>query len=191
MCIRCAAGQSETRAWLAPVLSCCAPLQVSSQAYFVRRNNKYEQLPEVLEAFQLSPGKRDLLSRCVKCNGRFKSTCAPPTVWRLSASAPQRRQCLAAWPSGSGLFLQCHLPPALHMSSPCCPLPEPLYCRHSCWCAQACVARGHATEHRPPDAVCEEHKIKGFWVCSVCSQAYWHGTQFDRARAALSARLQL
>ena len=49
--------------------------QISNQAYFVRRNNKYEQLPEVLEAFNMAPGKRDLLSRCVKCNGRFKSQC--------------------------------------------------------------------------------------------------------------------
>ena len=48
--------------------------QVSQQAYFVRANTKLTQLPEVLSAFGLNPGKRDLLSRCVKCNGNFKAT---------------------------------------------------------------------------------------------------------------------
>ena len=34
-------------------------------------STKLLQLPEVLEAFAIAPSPRDLLSRCVKCNGNF------------------------------------------------------------------------------------------------------------------------
>ena len=44
---------------------------MSEQAYFVQATTKAAQLHEVLEAFNITVTQDDLLSRCVKCNGRF------------------------------------------------------------------------------------------------------------------------
>ena len=45
--------------------------RISHQAYFVHAATKSDQLNEVLQAFGISVSQDDLLSRCVKCNGRF------------------------------------------------------------------------------------------------------------------------
>ena len=45
--------------------------RLSQQAFFVQAATKAAQLHEVLEAFGITVTQDDLLSRCVKCNGRF------------------------------------------------------------------------------------------------------------------------
>ena len=48
--------------------------RLSEQAYFVHATTKGAQLAEILEAFSIFIAPDDLLSRCVKCNGRFHRT---------------------------------------------------------------------------------------------------------------------
>jgi hypothetical protein len=51
----------------------------TEQAYWVRANNKREQLLEILKAFSITVKQDDLLSRCTKCNGTF----IPRSGWQM------------------------------------------------------------------------------------------------------------
>jgi len=50
---------------------------LSDQAYFVKTENKKEQLEEIVEVFQLPVMQTALLSRCARCNGEFGETPVP------------------------------------------------------------------------------------------------------------------
>ncbi len=63
-------AQSEDRV----ILTCDSVFiraRYTEQAYMVGRGDKYAQLEEIVEFFDLHIGEDDLLSRCAKCNGEF------------------------------------------------------------------------------------------------------------------------
>lgn len=69
--------------------------RLSQQAYFVQATTKGAQLNEVLDAFGISVSQDDLLSRCVKCNGRFLPECGPlESVWGFCGCVCGCSQCL-------------------------------------------------------------------------------------------------
>ena len=63
-------AQSEGRV----ILTCDSVFiraRYTEQAYMVGRGDKYSQLEEVLDYFDIQIDGEDLLSRCAKCNGEF------------------------------------------------------------------------------------------------------------------------
>lgn len=62
----------------------------TEQAYMLGRTDKYAQLEEVVEYFQLHIDGDDLLSRCAKCNGEF----IPRSVVQALVASSWRFLCL-------------------------------------------------------------------------------------------------